>query len=92
MRRNSFCFCYKLSSFNKNWRFDGYNFGVKRGYFCGKQVIKPKDRIFWLKNQLSQKYINKIVDNVKFESPKNLGHQVDNKMLLKSVKFIKENL
>ena len=35
-----------------------HNFGVKGGYFCGKQVIKPKDRIFWLKNQLSQKHIS----------------------------------
>ena len=41
-----------------------HNFGVKRGYFCGKQVIKPKDRIFWLKNQLSQKHISIYVSEI----------------------------
>ena len=40
----------------------------------------------------SQKYINQIVDNVKFESPKNLDHEITPKMTSKSVKFIKENL
>ncbi len=41
-----------------------HNFGVKGGYYCGKQVIKPKDRIFWLKNQLSQKYISIYVSEI----------------------------
>ena len=41
-----------------------HNFGVKGGYFCGKQVIKPKDRIFWLKNQLSQKHISIYVGEI----------------------------
>jgi len=40
----------------------------------------------------SQKYINQIVDNVKFESPKNLDHEITPKMKNKSVEFIKENL
>ena len=40
----------------------------------------------------SQKYINQIVNNVKFESPKGLGHEITNKMTKKSVEFIKENL
>ena len=40
----------------------------------------------------SQKYINQIVDNVKFESPKNLDHEITPKMISKSIKFIKENL
>ena len=40
----------------------------------------------------SQKYINQIVDNVKFESPKGLGHEITPKMIRKSTKFIKENL
>ena len=40
----------------------------------------------------SQKYINQIVDNVKFESPKNLDHEITPKMTIKSIKFIKENL
>jgi len=40
----------------------------------------------------SQKYINQIVDNVKFESPKGLGHEITTKMTNKSVEFIKENL
>ena len=40
----------------------------------------------------SQKYINQIVDNVKFESPKNLDHEITPKMKSKSVEFIKENL
>ena len=40
----------------------------------------------------SQKYINQIVDNVKFESPKNLNHKITPKMTSKSVEFIKENL
>lgn len=40
----------------------------------------------------SQKYINQIVDNVKFESPKNLDHEITPKMTSKSIKFIKENL
>jgi len=40
----------------------------------------------------SQKYINQIVDNVKFESPKNLDHEITPKMTSKSVEFIKENL
>ena len=40
----------------------------------------------------SQKYINQIVDNVKFESPKNLDHEITPKMTSKSTKFIKENL
>ena len=57
--------------------------------FESSPVSLEVNTVMW-KN--SQKYINQIVDNVKFESPKNLGHQVDNKMLLKSVKFIKENL
>ena len=41
-----------------------HNFGVKGGYFCGKKVIKPKDRIFWLKNQLSQKHISIYVGEI----------------------------
>ena len=57
--------------------------------FESSPVSLEVNTVMW-KN--SQKYINQIVDNVKFESPKNLEHQVDNKMLLKSVKFIKENL
>ena len=57
--------------------------------FESSPVSLEVNTVMW-KN--SQKYINQIVDNVKFESPKNLGHQVDNKMLLKSAKFIKENL
>ena len=40
----------------------------------------------------SQKYINQIVNNVKFESPKGLGHEITTKMTKKSVEFIKENL
>ena len=40
----------------------------------------------------SQKYINQIVDNVKFESPKNLNHEITPKMTSKSTEFIKENL
>ena len=40
----------------------------------------------------SQKYINQIVDNVKFESPKNLDHEITPKMTSKSAEFIKENL
>ena len=40
----------------------------------------------------SQKYINQIVDNVKFESPKNLNHKITPKMTIRSVEFIKENL
>ena len=40
----------------------------------------------------SQKYINQIVDNVKFESPKNLDHEITPAMTSKSIKFIKENL
>ena len=40
----------------------------------------------------SQKYINQIVDNVKFESPKNLNHKITPKMTSRSVEFIKENL
>ena len=40
----------------------------------------------------SQKYINQIVDNVKFGSPKNLDHKITPKMTSKSIKFIKENL
>ena len=40
----------------------------------------------------SQKYINQIVDNVKFESPKNLNHKITPKMTSKSTEFIKENL
>ena len=40
----------------------------------------------------SQKYINQIVDNVKFESPKNLNHKITPKMINRSVEFIKENL
>ena len=40
----------------------------------------------------SQKYINQIVDNVKFESPNNLDHNITPEMTSKSVKFIKENL
>ena len=39
-----------------------------------------------------QKYINQIVDNVKFESPKNLDHEITPKMTSKSIEFIKENL
>jgi len=50
-----------------------HNFGVKRGYFCGKQVIKPKDRIFWLKNQLSQKYISIYVSEIAKEK-KSIGY------------------
>ena len=57
--------------------------------FASSPVSLEVNTVMW-KN--SQKYINQIVDNVKFESPKNLGHQIDNKMLLKSAKFIKENL
>jgi len=57
--------------------------------FESSPVSLEVNTVMW-KN--SQKYINQIVDNVKFESPKNLGHQIDNKMLLKSAKFIKENL
>ena len=33
-----------------------------------------------------------LVDNVKFESPKGLGHEITPKMIRKSTKFIKENL
>ena len=40
----------------------------------------------------SQKYIYQIVDNVKFESPKNLNHEITPKMTSKSTEFIKENL
>ena len=40
----------------------------------------------------SQKYIDQIVDNVKFESPKNLDHEITSKMTSKSTEFIKENL
>jgi hypothetical protein len=40
----------------------------------------------------SQKYINQIVNNVKFESPEGLGHEITTKMTSKSVEFIKENL
>ena len=36
----------------------------------------------------SQKYINQIVDNVKFESPNNLDHNITPEMTSKSVKFI----
>ena len=39
----------------------------------------------------SQKYINQVVGNVKFESPKGLGHEY-NPIINKSVKFIRENL
>ena len=39
----------------------------------------------------SQKYINQIVDNVKFESPNNLDHNITPETTSKSVKFIKEN-
>ena len=57
--------------------------------FTSSTVSLEVNTVMW-KN--SQKYINQIVDNVKFESPKNLGHEMNNKMLSKSVKFIKENL
>ena len=40
----------------------------------------------------SQKYINQITSNVKFESPKGEGHEITKKMIQKSIKFIKENL
>ena len=36
--------------------------------------------------------VNQIVDNVKFESPKNLNHEITPKMTSKSTEFIKENL
>ena len=39
----------------------------------------------------SQKYINQVVGNVKFESPKGLGHEY-NPIINKSVEFIRENL
>jgi len=39
----------------------------------------------------SQKYINQVVGNVKFESPKGLGHEY-NPIINKSVEFIKESL
>ena len=39
-----------------------------------------------------KKYIIQILDNVKFESPKNLNHKITPKMTSKSVEFIKENL
>ncbi len=57
--------------------------------FEDKPVSLKVSTVMW---NNSQKYINQIVDNVKFESPKNLGHEITPKMIRKSVKFIKENL
>ena len=37
----------------------------------------------------SQKYIKEIVDNVEFESHKNERHQIINKMINRSIEFIK---
>ena len=57
--------------------------------FGDKPVSLKVSTTMW-KN--SQKYINQIVDNVKFESPKNLDHEITPKMTSKSAEFIKENL
>ena len=57
--------------------------------FEDKPVSLKVSTVMW---NNSQKYINQIVDNVKFESPKGLGHEITPKMINKSVKFIKENL
>ncbi len=57
--------------------------------FEDKPVSLKVSTVMW---NNSQKYINQIVDNVKFESPKGLGHEITPKMIRKSTKFIKENL
>ena len=57
--------------------------------FEDKPVSLKVSTVMW---NNSQKYINQIVDNVRFESPKGLGHEITPKMINKSVKFIKENL
>ena len=57
--------------------------------FGDKPVSLKVSTVMW---NNSQKYINQIVDNVRFESPKGLGHEITPKMINKSVKFIKENL
>ena len=57
--------------------------------FGDKPVSLKVSTVMW---NNSQKYINQIVDNVKFESPKGLGHEITPKMIRKSTKFIKENL
>ena len=57
--------------------------------FEDKPVSLKVNTVMW-KN--SQKYVNQIVDNIKFESPNNLGHEITPEMTSKSVKFIKENL
>ncbi len=55
--------------------------------FEDKPVSLKVSTVMW---NNSQKYINQIVDNIKFESPKGLGHEITPKMINKSVKFIKE--
>ena len=40
----------------------------------------------------SQKYIKALVDNIEFESPKNESHTISDKMINRSVEFIKRNL
>ena len=57
--------------------------------FGDKPVSLKVSTVMW---NNSQKYINQIVDNVKFESPKNLNHEITPKMTSKSTEFIKENL
>lgn len=57
--------------------------------FGDKPVSLKVSTVMW---NNSQKYINQIVDNVRFESPKGLGHEITPKMIRKSTKFIKENL
>ena len=57
--------------------------------FEDKPVSLKVSTVMW---NNSQKYINQIVDNVKFESPKNLNHKITPKMTIRSVEFIKENL
>ena len=57
--------------------------------FGDKPVSLKVSTVMW---NNSQKYINQIVDNVKFESPKNLNHKITPKMTSRSVEFIKENL
>ena len=57
--------------------------------FGDKWVSLELNTTMW-KN--SQKYIKALVDNIEFESPKNERHTISDKMISRSVEFIKRNL
>ena len=57
--------------------------------FGDKWVSLELNTVMW---ENSQKYIKELVDNVEFESPKNERHKITNKMINRSIEFIKRNL